>query len=127
MEWRQAARDDLRSIIDYIAEDNPIAALALLAEIETKVGRLPDRPKATPGRQGGRNAGNGCATELSGGLCRDGRNAGDPAGPACGADVAVRWKGGKVGLSRPSCMAQHMPTPSAQLPFVTGRPDHCGL
>lgn len=54
VEWRQAARDDLRSIFDYIAEDNPTAALALLEEIETKVGRLPERPKAyRPGRVAG--------------------------------------------------------------------------
>lgn len=45
VEWRQAARDDLRSIFHYIAEDNPAAALALQEEIETKVGRLPTAPK----------------------------------------------------------------------------------
>ena len=45
LEWRQAARDDLRSIIDYIAAENPVAALALWEEIETKVGRLPEAPK----------------------------------------------------------------------------------
>lgn len=54
VEWRQAARDDLRSIFDYIAEYNPAAALALLEEIETKVGRLRDRAKAyRPGRVAG--------------------------------------------------------------------------
>lgn len=46
VEWRQAARDDLRSIFDYIAEHSPPAALALLAQIETRISRLPDRPKA---------------------------------------------------------------------------------
>lgn len=44
--WRQTARDDLRSIVEYIAEDNPAAALRLLAEIETKIALLPERPKA---------------------------------------------------------------------------------
>jgi toxin ParE1/3/4 len=42
LEWRQAARDDLRSIIDYIAAEHPMAARALWEEIETKVGRLPE-------------------------------------------------------------------------------------
>ena len=51
LEWRKTAREDLRSIFDYIADDNPAAALALLEEIEVKVGRLPERPKAyRPGR-----------------------------------------------------------------------------
>jgi toxin ParE1/3/4 len=45
LEWRQAARDDLRSIIDYIASVNPAAALALWEEIEAKVSRLPEAPK----------------------------------------------------------------------------------
>ncbi len=40
VEWRQAAREDLRSIFEYIADDNPTAALALLDEIEAKVGKL---------------------------------------------------------------------------------------
>lgn len=54
VEWRQAAREDLRAIFEYIAEDNPAAALALLEEIETKVGRLPERAKAyRPGRVAG--------------------------------------------------------------------------
>lgn len=44
-EWRQAARDDLLAIIDYISDDNPAAAQALKDEIETKVSRLPDHPK----------------------------------------------------------------------------------
>lgn len=45
LKWRQAARDDLRSIIDYIAAENPAAALALWEEIEAKVGRLAEAPK----------------------------------------------------------------------------------
>ena len=43
--WRQTAREDLRSIIAYIAEDNPDAALGLLDEIEAKVSRLPEGPR----------------------------------------------------------------------------------
>lgn len=45
LEWRQAARDDLRSIIDYIASENPAAALVLWEEIEAKIGRLPEAPE----------------------------------------------------------------------------------
>ncbi|OWJ77133.1 type II toxin-antitoxin system RelE/ParE family toxin [Haematobacter genomosp. 1] len=52
--WRQVARRDLRAIFDYITEDSPSAALALLDEIEAKVGRLRDHPRAyRPGRVGG--------------------------------------------------------------------------
>lgn len=43
--WRQTAREDLRSIIDYIAADNPAAAFDLLYEVEAKVSRLPDGPR----------------------------------------------------------------------------------
>jgi toxin ParE1/3/4 len=45
VEWRQAARDDLRSIIDYIASRNPAAALKLWEEIEAKVRRLAHEPR----------------------------------------------------------------------------------
>lgn len=45
LEWRQSARDDLLSIVGYIASENPTAALALLEEIEVKVGRLTEEPK----------------------------------------------------------------------------------
>ncbi len=45
LEWRQAARDDLLAIVDYISDDNPAAAQALKDEIESKVSRLPDHPK----------------------------------------------------------------------------------
>jgi toxin ParE1/3/4 len=45
LEWRQAARDDLLEIVDYISDDNPAAAQALKDEIEIKVSRLPDHPK----------------------------------------------------------------------------------
>lgn len=46
LEWRQTAREDLRAIFEFIADDNPTAALALLEEIEVKVGRLPEHPQA---------------------------------------------------------------------------------
>ena len=41
LEWRQTARDDLRSIIEYIASESPPAALALWEEIEVKIGVTP--------------------------------------------------------------------------------------
>lgn len=40
LEWRQAARDDLLAIVDYISDDSPDAAQRLKDEIEAKVGRL---------------------------------------------------------------------------------------
>lgn len=43
--WRQTARDDLRSIIDYLAADSPAAALALWEEIDKKVARLGQDPQ----------------------------------------------------------------------------------
>jgi addiction module RelE/StbE family toxin len=43
-EWRQAARDDLLAIIDYISDDNPDAAQRLKDEIEHKAARLPAHP-----------------------------------------------------------------------------------
>jgi toxin ParE1/3/4 len=45
LEWRQAAREDLLAIVDYISDDNPAAAQALKDEIEAKVSRLLDHPK----------------------------------------------------------------------------------
>ena len=39
IEWRQAARDDLRSIIEYIAQHSPAAALKMLEEIEASCQR----------------------------------------------------------------------------------------
>lgn len=46
LEWRWTAREDLRVIFEYISDDNPAAALALLEEIEVKVGHLPEQPQA---------------------------------------------------------------------------------
>jgi toxin ParE1/3/4 len=45
LRWRASARDDLRSIIDYIAARNPSAALALWDETEAKIARLPEAPQ----------------------------------------------------------------------------------
>jgi addiction module RelE/StbE family toxin len=44
LEWRETARSDLLSIVDYISDDNPEAAQRLKDEIEVKVSKLPDRP-----------------------------------------------------------------------------------
>jgi plasmid stabilization system protein ParE len=44
-EWREAARADLFTIVDYISLDNPDAALRLMEEIEDKVTKLAGRPK----------------------------------------------------------------------------------
>lgn len=53
-EWRQAARADLRAIIEYISEDNPDAAQRLKDEIEAKVAGLREHPKRyRPGRVAG--------------------------------------------------------------------------
>lgn len=45
LEWKAAAAADLMAIIDYISDDNPEAALALMDEIEHKVAQLPAHPK----------------------------------------------------------------------------------
>jgi len=45
LEWSKAARADLLAILDYISDDNPDAAERLIAEIETKASRLPERPE----------------------------------------------------------------------------------
>jgi toxin ParE1/3/4 len=44
LEWREAAREDLLSIVEYIAQDNVDAALALVTEIEEKAERLRHSP-----------------------------------------------------------------------------------
>ena len=43
--WCAQARADLLGIVDYISDDDPRAAQALLDEVEAKVGGLPDNPK----------------------------------------------------------------------------------
>lgn len=43
--WTEPAVQDLRDIFEYIAEDNPKAARALLAEIKVRVGMLVNQPQ----------------------------------------------------------------------------------
>lgn len=43
--WTEPARQDLREIFEYIAEENPNAARALLAEIRKLAGSLADNPE----------------------------------------------------------------------------------
>jgi toxin ParE1/3/4 len=45
LEWRQTARADLLSIVDYISDDNPDPAQRLKDDIEAKVANLPEHPK----------------------------------------------------------------------------------
>lgn len=45
LEWREAAREDLLSIVDYISDDNPDAAQRLKDEIEAKSAKLPEHPR----------------------------------------------------------------------------------
>ena len=45
LEWSRAARADLLAILEYISDDNPDAAERLIAEIEAKASRLPERPE----------------------------------------------------------------------------------
>lgn len=45
LEWKAMAVADLMAIVDYISDDNPNAALALLEEIEGKVSTLMVHPK----------------------------------------------------------------------------------
>jgi toxin ParE1/3/4 len=54
LEWREAARDDLLAIVDYISDDNPEAAQQLKDDIEIKVAKLAEHPKLyRPGRVAG--------------------------------------------------------------------------
>lgn len=43
--WSQSATADLYGVIEYIAEQNPVAAQSLLDEIREKVGGLVDNPQ----------------------------------------------------------------------------------
>ncbi|WP_408595417.1 type II toxin-antitoxin system RelE/ParE family toxin (plasmid) [Paracoccus marcusii] len=45
LEWKAPAVADLMTIVDYISDDNPNAALALMEEIQSKVAQLPAHPK----------------------------------------------------------------------------------
>lgn len=52
--WRPAAREDRAAIMDYIAEDNPTAALELDELIGEKTDALADHPRLyKPGRMKG--------------------------------------------------------------------------
>lgn len=54
LEWRQLARADLLSIVDYISDDNPDAAQRLKDEIELKAAKLLEHPRLyRPGRVAG--------------------------------------------------------------------------
>lgn len=51
LEWKAPAVADLMAIVDYISDDNPDAALALMEEIQNKVAQLTAHPKrCRPGR-----------------------------------------------------------------------------
>lgn len=51
IEWKAPAVSDLMVIVDYISNDNPDAALALMDEIQDRVARLSAHPKRyRPGR-----------------------------------------------------------------------------
>ncbi|WP_300534853.1 type II toxin-antitoxin system RelE/ParE family toxin [uncultured Mameliella sp.] len=51
LDWKVAAVADLMAIVDYISDDNPDAALALMEEIQGEVAQLPAHPKrCRPGR-----------------------------------------------------------------------------
>lgn len=43
--WPEPARQDLKEIFEYIAEENPNATSALLAEIRKRVNSLADNPQ----------------------------------------------------------------------------------
>lgn len=54
LEWKAPAVADLMAIVDYISDDNPDSALALMEEIQGKVAQLPAHPKrCRPGRVNG--------------------------------------------------------------------------
>lgn len=51
VEWRAIAREDRSNLFDYIAQDNPSAALDLDDRIERQTDALPERPELyKPGR-----------------------------------------------------------------------------
>ena len=52
--WKAPAVADLMAIVDYVSDDNPDAALALIEDIQGKVAQLPAHPKrGRPGRVDG--------------------------------------------------------------------------
>lgn len=46
--WSAGARADLLAVVDYISDDNPLAAQQLKDEIEAKVGDLSAHPMKYP-------------------------------------------------------------------------------
>ena len=51
VEWRPLAIEDRARIMDYIAQDNPTAAIELDEQFEDKAAQLPKHPKLyKPGR-----------------------------------------------------------------------------
>ena len=44
LEWKATAITDLLAIVEYISDDNPVAAQALKDEIEGKASKLPEHP-----------------------------------------------------------------------------------
>lgn len=48
--FRLAAEEDLESIADYIAEDNPSRAVTFIQEIREKCRTLAEMPKSAPAR-----------------------------------------------------------------------------
>ncbi|WFE77199.1 type II toxin-antitoxin system RelE/ParE family toxin [Roseinatronobacter sp. S2] len=51
IDWKAPALADLSTILDYVADANPTAAIALLDEIDAKVEQLAEHPKlCRPGR-----------------------------------------------------------------------------
>ena len=51
-EFRPAAEEDLESIADHIAEDNPSRAVTFVQELREKCRVLAEMPKSTPARAG---------------------------------------------------------------------------
>ncbi len=51
LEWKAPAVADLMAIVDYISDENPDAAAALMNEIQSKAAQLPSHPRrCRPGR-----------------------------------------------------------------------------
>ncbi len=44
LRYLPAAQDDLRSILDFIAQDNPSRASSFIEELDTKIGLLEEQP-----------------------------------------------------------------------------------
>ena len=54
IEWKAPAVADLMAIIEFVSDDNPDAAAALMDEIQGKIAQLPAHPRrCRPGRVDG--------------------------------------------------------------------------